>query len=300
MASFDFVVDTTPMANSVSNVSGHVRNTTAAVIAMESAVIRSEQIASANVCKNVTNGFHVLIQSQISQKAAGYFSIMSSKMILLMEFAKTLGQTRSRMNNDYQRLKREYTKIFQGLDKALDNRIRQLDKRAAEIGDARKYLVTGRIVKDAPSALFYSKDTQNTAQMMYCARIKSKAVKALDNMANNVFSTQCYKRQLESLLQTSNISNNSPLFVPVLLTEEKNIVSAENTVNNVFISEGIGDAFKKTIANTVMQNFDACKTQTKSTAENTEIKNEFMKLISSAALEERISKQIVSLFNGGI
>lgn len=300
MASFDFVVDTTPLADSVSNVSGHVRNTTAAVIAMESAVIRSEQIATANVCKNVTNGFHVLIQSQISQKAAGYFSIMSSKMILLMEFAKTLVQTRSRMNNDYQRLKREYTKIFQGLDKSLENRIRQLDKRAAELGDARKYLVTGRIVKDAPSTLFYSKDTQNTAQMMYCARIKSKAVRALDNMANNVFSTQCYKKQLEALLKPSAVTHNSGHYIPVLFTEEQNLVSSENTVRTVFISEGIGNAYKQIIANTVMQNLDEYKKQSKGDAEKTEIKNEFIKLISSAGLEERISNQMVSLFTGGI
>lgn len=299
MVSFDFVVDTTPMADSVSDVSGHVRNTTAAVIAMETAVIKSEQIASANVCKNVTSGFHVLIQSQISQKASGYFSIMSSKMILLMEFAKTLGQTRDRMNNDYQRLKREYTKIFHGLDKALDNRIRQLDKRATELGDARKYIVTGRIVKDAPSALFYSRDTQNTAQLMYCARIKTKAVKALDNMANNVFSTQCYKKQLESLLKPTTVAHNSEHFIPVLFTEEKNLVSAGNTVNNIFISEGIGYTFKQTITNNVMQNLESYKNLSKGDAEKTEISNEFMKLVSSAGLEERISSQIASLFNGG-
>lgn len=300
MASFDFVVDTTPLADSVSNVSGHVRNTTAAVIAMESAVIQSEQIASENICKNVTNGFHILIQSQVSQKTASYFSIMSSKMILLMEFAKTLGQTQNRMNNDYQRLKREYTKIFHGLDKSLDNRIRQMDKRATELGDARKYLVTGRIVKDAPSALFYSKDTQNTAQMMYSARIKSKAIRALDNMTNNVFSIQCYKKQLEALLKSSVVSRNSVHYIPVLFTEEKNLVSAENTANFVFIPEGIGTADKQIIVNTIMQNLDEYKTQSKEDAEKIEIKNEFIKLVSSSGLEERIATQMTSLFTGGI
>lgn len=43
MAEFDFVVDTTPMAETVSSVSNHVTATTAAVVAMQTAVIASEK-----------------------------------------------------------------------------------------------------------------------------------------------------------------------------------------------------------------------------------------------------------------
>ncbi|MCF0242112.1 MAG: hypothetical protein HUK25_05700 [Treponema sp.] len=299
MASFDFVVDTRPMAQSVSEVSGHVIRTTQAVVAMESAVIKSEEIASNNICKNVNTGFHILIQSQVSQKAASYFSEMSSKMILLMEFAKNLSQTQNRMNSDYQRLKREYSKIFHSLDKTLENRIRQLDKYAMELGDIKKNIVTTRIVRDAPSALIYGKDTQETAQLMFSARIKSKAGKALDNMTQSVFSTQFYKDQLESVLRNSNISVNSSECIPVVFTEEKSLISSGTKVNNLFISESIGNGPKGFVENTVMENLDKIQNQTSSQSEKNEINNEFMKLVSESNLDERLSKKIISLYNGG-
>ncbi|MCQ2611201.1 MAG: hypothetical protein MJ169_05575 [Treponema sp.] len=299
MATFDFVVDTTPMAESVSSVSGHVAGTTAAVVAMESAVIRTEEEAAANICKNVTTGFHVLMQSQVSQKAAAYFSQMSSKMVLLMEFAKSLGTTQNRMFNDFQRLKREYTKIFTNLDKALENRIRQLDKYAMELGDVKRSLVVSKIVKDAPAALFYGRDTQNANQMMFGARIKSKVSKALDNMAANVYSTQTYMNKLDSVLNPAAVSENTTACIPVVVTEEKSTFAADSIINNVYVSEGVGSSSKSTIENTVMANFSDYISHENSQAENSEIKNEFMKLVAASGLDDRVSKQIVALFDGG-
>lgn len=296
--SFSFTVDTDPMANTLSQVTGHVRQTTAAVVAMEQAVIESEKVAADNICKNVSTGFHILIQSQVSQKAAGYFSQMSSKMILLAEFAKSLSQTQTRMNNDYQRLKREYGTIFHGLDKALENRIRALDKYAMQLGDFKKNL-TRRYVKDAPAALFYSRDTQNVNQMMFAARIKSKAGRAIDNMTQNVYGTQFYAKQLDSVLKPSNVTENTNASIPVVCTEEKSPVSADSVVNNIFVSDGIGNIPKTLITNTVMLNMDKVIDAPSSGAEQSEIKNEFMKLVSNSGLDERVTNQIVTLFNGG-
>ncbi len=296
--SFSFTVDTDPMANSLAQVTGHVRQTTAAVVAMEQAVIESEQVAADNICRNVSTGFHVLIQSQVSQKAAGYFSQMSSKMILLMEFAKTLAQTQTRMNSDYQRLKREYGKIFHGLDKALENRIRALDKYAMQLGDFKKSL-TKRYVKDAPAALVYSKDSQNVNQMMFSARIKAKAGRAIDNMTQNVYGTQFYAKQLDSVLRPTVVPQNTNASIPVVYTEEKSPVSADSVVNNLFVSDGIGNIPKTLITNTVMMNMENIIDTPSSGAEQTEIKNEFMKLVNNSGLDERVVNQIVSLYNGG-
>ena len=303
MKTFDCLIDTDPLAATVSSVSTHVQNTTVAVAAMEAAVIESEKLAADKICHNVTSGFHVLITSQVSQKAAGYFSQMSSKMILLVEFAKTLATMQNRMNNDYQRLKREYMKIFRGLDKSLENRIRQLDKKVMEIADVKKSVVISKIVRDAPSAMFYGKDTQNTAQLMFSARIRSKTCKALDNIAKNVFSYQYYKKQLDSVLNTVHISQDRTECIPVIFTEEKSFVSAANTVNNVYVAEGVGNISKNNIASTIMQNITQKGIQNmadnKSESENSEIKNEFMNLISASNLDERTATQMIALFNGG-
>lgn len=57
MATFDIVVDTSPMANSLDNVNSNVRNVTASVVAMESAVVVAQERASEHICQNVDNGF---------------------------------------------------------------------------------------------------------------------------------------------------------------------------------------------------------------------------------------------------
>lgn len=54
MAEFDFVVDTTPMAETVSSVSNHVTATTAAVVAMQTAVIASEKASAQKYATTLT------------------------------------------------------------------------------------------------------------------------------------------------------------------------------------------------------------------------------------------------------
>ena len=53
MASFNYTVDTKPMAEEMRSVSRHVNATTGAVVAMQTAVIIAEEKAADHVCNNV-------------------------------------------------------------------------------------------------------------------------------------------------------------------------------------------------------------------------------------------------------
>lgn len=112
MAEFDFVVDTTPMAETVSSVSNHVTATTAAVVAMQTAVIASEKASAKKICNNVDAGFHSIIRSQLSMKISVAYTEMQAKLALLLEYSKTLRKTRDRMESDFNRVKRQYSQIF--------------------------------------------------------------------------------------------------------------------------------------------------------------------------------------------
>lgn len=138
MADFNIVVDTAPMAESVDAVSGHLTATTAAVVAMQTAVIASEKRAADKICADVDKGFFNLIRSQISMKLSVCYTEMQAKLALLMEYNKTLTRTQERMEGDFNRVRGQYRHIFKGLDKALSNRISQLDKDAVGIAEARK------------------------------------------------------------------------------------------------------------------------------------------------------------------
>ena len=86
MATFDITVDTSPMANSLDYVNSNVRDVTASVVAMESAVVIAQQEASNHICKNVDTGFFILMKSQFDQKIAAISSEMLSKMQLMESF----------------------------------------------------------------------------------------------------------------------------------------------------------------------------------------------------------------------
>ena len=111
MADFNFVVDTNPMADSVNQVSNHLTATTAAVVAMQTAVIASEKRSADKICANVDKGFYNLIRSQISMKLSVCYTEMQAKLALLMEYGKTLSKTQERMEGDYNRVKGQ-TGIF--------------------------------------------------------------------------------------------------------------------------------------------------------------------------------------------
>ena len=139
MATFDIVVDTSPMANSLDNVNSNVRNVTASVVAMESAVVVAQERASEHICQNVDNGFFILMKSQFDQKIAAVSSEMLSKMQLLDSFKEQIEKLMLVMKDDYERNEIRYKKLFSALDSALETRVHELDKYAYEISRNYKF-----------------------------------------------------------------------------------------------------------------------------------------------------------------
>ena len=101
MATFNYTVDTKPMAEEMRSVSRHVNATTGAVVAMQTAVIIAEEeaanqvinaeaAAAEHVCNNVNKGFYSLIRSQISQKMAKLQSDVDSHLMQLVQQKKCL------------------------------------------------------------------------------------------------------------------------------------------------------------------------------------------------------------------
>ena len=64
MARIDCLLDTKPMAHQMNSISNHIKGTTAAVVAMQTAVVLAEQKAADQVCSNVNKGFYTMMRSQ--------------------------------------------------------------------------------------------------------------------------------------------------------------------------------------------------------------------------------------------
>ena len=299
MANFDFVVDTKPMADSVNKVSNHVKATTAAVVAMQTAVIHSEKEAAKKVCENVDSGFYNLISSQISMKLATYFTEMNAKLALLMEYAKALGKSQSRMDNDFHRLKREYYKLFHGLDISLENRIAQLDTAAMKLADTREKVVFSKFLRDVPETMIVSDEVNAAEQEIVSARIKTKTSKALKFLGNKISENIDYVSLMDALMEKKSVEKEFETFIPVVYSSEQSMLLSDSYVMQLYFPEYLSEPVKNIVGLDILNRMEDIISAEISENEKQEIKKEFCNLASTSSMDTRVSKVMMELFERG-
>lgn len=296
MANFDFVVDTKPMADSVNSISGHVNATTAAVVAMQAAVIATEERAAKKICANVDSGFYNLIRSQISMKLATYFTEMNAKLALLMEYTKALNKSKDRMENDYYRLKREYSKMFKGLDAALENRVAQLDSPAMSLSRTRQRVILNKFLREVPEAITMTEEAENTEQKIISARLKNKTSRSLKFLGNKVHENLEYADLMNSLMEEKSINEEYEEYIPVVYSSEQSMLMNDSFVMQLYYPEYLSDSVKNHIGLNILGCIDTLENSGNSEPERQEIVKSFCNMVSAGNIEPRVSKVMMELF----
>lgn len=295
MATFDITVDTSPMANSLDYVNSNVRDVTASVVAMESAVVIAQQEAAEHICKNVDTGFFILMKSQFDQKIAAVSSEMLSKMQLMETFKNDIDKIMLLMQDDYERIKARYTKQFSALDKALEVRIHELDKKAYEI--ARNYKLTqfkagGEVIK----AICFGDDTQLINVKQTSATVKNKSAKSIGVMAKDVVEQLHYSDSVKSILKNIEFSERQPQYVPVIISETDSMMSEDSVVKNYYSSEKARYANDPRYLNQIKEKADTFDWNEVEEKDFEAVKNSFQAKISSEISDERVAKEMMRLF----
>ena len=229
MADFNITVDTSPMARSLDVVNSNVSGVTASVVAMESAVVIAQEQAAQNICHNVDTGFYILMKSQFDQKIAAVSSKMLSQMQLMESFKNDIDKIMLIMQDDYERIKQRYMKHFNSLDKALETRIHELDKRAYEI--SRNYKMSQfKTGSEVIKAICYNDDTQLLNVKQMSAIVKSKSSKSIGVMANDVIDQLKYTDSVKSILKDVTSDTAESEFVPVIFTETDSMMSTDSSI----------------------------------------------------------------------
>lgn len=299
MADFNFTVDTTPMAKSVDSVSGHLTATTAAVVAMEAAVIAAEKKAADKICANVDKGFYNLVKSQISMKISACYTEMQAKLALLVEYAKTLTKMQERMEGDYSRVKGQYTHIFKSLDKALANRITQLDKDTVSISEARKKLITGMFERNVSETIVTSAEVSSSNQQIAVSRIKDKTNHSLDVLANKVSENQTYKQLAESMLDSTSSETKQEKYVPVIYVSKQSSLVTDKYVFDVHYPEYLTEQIKNSIGLNILNQEEIYTSAQKDDFERKAVSDEFQSLVASSSLNQRVAEKMMQMFGLG-
>lgn len=293
MAHFNFTVDTNPMANSIDGVAHHVDSTTAAVIAMQTAVIIAEKNAADKICANVNFGFYSLIRSQISQKIAMHKSKADAKIIELQQQSVSLSAIKGRMEKDYNMIANRYTKLFNSLNKALRGRIYELDKPTTSFLNKDILPTANRIKHLSAATSVIQLETITGSQLISVSNTKYNAMQNISSMKDFICSSEKQKGLIGSILLKESVNHSIEKFIPIVITESGGLHVRQKQWN---ISQpNIGKNMNSKIESHVYSAIANLKWSTGEASDTSRIRQEYGNIVSKASLPDRIKKQMLSL-----
>ncbi len=297
MATFNFNVDTRPMARSLDDVSSNVAVVGTAVSAMEAAVIASERKATEKICQSIDGGFYLLMRTRLSQRVAKFTSTMSSRSGSMMETSQAIDHTHQQMLGDFNRIKARYLKLFDRLDRSLRKRIEDLDRPAMELASARQSVLAARRCQEAPAALFYASDTSVVALKASCARTKARVEDSLSELGQGARSIMDYGRTTRNVFER-HTAGESVSFVPVVYAVTENQVTPDNYAFEVHTPEFLSPQTQASVAQSVrrrQQDLRGANGQ-----EVASVRASFARKLATSGVDERVAQTMQGLFDAGV
>ncbi|MDR2394643.1 MAG: hypothetical protein LBD93_10895 [Treponema sp.] len=312
MERYDFTIDTSPMAKMVDTVKGHVNGVTVAVTTMEAAVIAAERSASKTICDNVDKGFYVLMKSQLSQKAVAAYTEMISKEGILFQLAKALDNVRGQMQDDYNMICRRYHKLFQSLNKALETRVKELDRPAMKIAEIKKNLVFDRLKNDSSLVFSAAEETLSVSQTAISGKLKQKTRDAIKTLYESTVEKRSYHNKLKSIVlqesateqtgtEKSGTAESLPfrdnkLYLPVICSLTESFLNCHDLIENIYTAQTDKWQDSGPIIAEIRDIQNNLKWTSLSADEKETVKKEFLRFCEQDNPDERTGKEIMRLF----
>ncbi|GAB1416979.1 hypothetical protein MASR2M117_23850 [Paludibacter sp.] len=295
MASFNYTVDTHPMAEEMRSVSRHVNATTGAVVAMQAAVIIAEEKAANHVCNNVNKGFYSLIRSQISQKMAKLQSEVDSTLMQLVQQKNALLSIKTRMQKDYNMIANRYVKLFNGLNSNLKQRVFELDKPTIDFAVKEVDKVSNRTKYLTATIPITQLESLSASQKIIASNVKYRGLNVIKSMRSFLFDMNIQKKLTDQILiHDSRYNETETIYIPILIYEcsrDRNYKNIEISVTNVELDS----ISKSAIKNTIFAEINKINWQP-DVKPNEDLKSEFNKLVSSSSQSQRIKDLTLQLF----
>jgi len=293
MAHFSFTVDTEPMADSIDGVAHHVDGTTAAVVAMQTAVVIAEQKGAEKICNNVNFGFYSLIRSQISQKIATHKSKADAKIMELQQQSVSLIAIKSRMEKDYQMLASRYTKLFEGLNKSLRARIFELDKPTTNFVLKDVYPTANRTKRLSGSTSTTQVESIASSQMISVSNTKYNAMKNISSMQDFIYSSENQKNLIGSILTKEPVTKPTEKNIPVIISESEglNVRQSQWQITQPPLKKNTNSK----IESHVYASLTNLKWSDDDQTNTSRVKQEFGNFVNQSSVSERVKNQMLSL-----
>lgn len=298
MASFDFTVDTSPMADEIRTVSNNVNLVSGAVVAMRTAVVAAEQEGAKHVCENVNKGFYSLMHSQITQKIAQLTSTVEAKLLELGQYAAALQGIQTRMTADYNMISGRYAKLFRAINNNLEARVAELDMPVFKLVDRDIRLVDSRIKLNSAHFATNQLESVLSSQLLSASKVKADAGHTLETITRYVKDSGVQSRKSEASMQAVRIDSVEEIFLPVSIVESTSAVG--NPALDYYVARsGNAEIDKKIDASVREHTVNSVVNGRWSGIDRREFSNvqvEFNRILSQSGEDQRVKDMIARMF----
>ncbi|MBR2194385.1 MAG: hypothetical protein IJ911_02100 [Salinivirgaceae bacterium] len=289
----DCLVDTQPMADSIDTVSKKVGETTIAVGAFKSAVLKAEKEGAEHVCKNVNLGFFTLMHSQISQKIAAHQSRVDSLTMELVSQKKRLLAIKSAMERNYDMIVARYARVFAGINKALKQRVMELDRPTFNF--ATREIAGSFTRSQSLSAVvpICQIEGVTATQQIAMSNMKYDSTKVIN--ATESFLRQMNEQKIitDKILLRSVTGDEGVEHFPVAIIETQ-IDANGNTAYDTVVPENIASPNAKEIVSQMYES--AANFDWKEKEMNDFVRQEFAKLVYNSEMSDRVKSMVNVLY----
>lgn len=290
-------VDTNAFDASVGHCNNAVNALTGAVVATEAAQVESKRQASKQIASTIVKGFFDYVGADLSQKIKELSSKCESLFIALMGHKDNCLSKSKQMQDDYNRISKRYSKIFEDLDKETVSRIEVLDKPTFQFAESAQNLVDRNSNTDLLGiSTISANENIKLETVLSCSHVKQQASVLLDKANCYLQGTYRLANSVRDMLDDSQAEND--ILLPVMFMESvKNIENKETRIIGTDDSfTPSGDAVDSTLRSKFMS---------KDVEWGNMNSNDFDKVISylnaevqSDQMDDRTLKTMLGLLNG--
>ncbi len=290
-------VDTNAFDASVGHCNNAVNALTGAVVATEAAQVESKRQASKQIASTIVKGFFDYVGADLSQKIKELSSKCESLFIALMGHKDNCLSKSKQMQDDYNRISKRYSKIFEDLDKETVSRIEVLDKPTFQFAESAQNLVDRNNNTELLGiSTISANENIKLETVLSCSHVKQQASVLLDKANCYLHGTYRLANSVRDMLDDSQAEND--ILLPVMFVESvKNIENKETRI--IGTDDGFtpsGDAVDSTLRSKFMS---------KDVEWGNMNSNDFDKVISylnaevqSDKMDDRTLKTMLGLLNG--
>lgn len=290
-------VDTNAFDASVGHCNNAVNALTGAVVATEAAQVESKRQASKQIASTIVKGFFDYVGADLSQKIKELSSKCESLFIALMGHKDNCLSKSKQMQDDYNRISKRYSKIFEDLDKETVSRIEVLDKPTFQFAESAQNLVDRNSNTELLGiSTISANENIKLETVLSCSHVKQQASVLLDKANCYLQGTYRLANSVRDMLDDSQAKND--ILLPVMFVESvKNIENKETRIIGTDDSfTPSGDAVDSTLRSKFMS---------KDVEWGNMNSNDFDKVISylnaevqSDQMDDRTLKTMLGLLNG--